>query len=124
MRLKQEVDVGAELNALAGGRVWTGSQALDLGLVDKLGGLNFAINEAVELAKLGDTDYSLIEVPSVPTPQELLEQTFGMGAPTKNLGLQDIVQLESEALNQLVESMDRLLNSQGIQARAPITGLK
>ncbi|HJA88915.1 MAG TPA: signal peptide peptidase SppA [Candidatus Parabacteroides intestinavium] len=39
------------------GRVWTGEQALERGLVDKLGGLDVAIEEAASLA--GVTDYSV-----------------------------------------------------------------
>lgn len=39
---------------LAGGRVWTGKQAVDYHLVDELGGLTQAIAKAKELAKQGD----------------------------------------------------------------------
>jgi protease-4 len=38
---------------LAEGRVWTGKEAYDLGLVDDLGGLSQAITVASELADLG-----------------------------------------------------------------------
>jgi len=50
-----------ELEPLAGGKVWTGSQALDRKLVDELGGLDAAIAKARTLAGLGDTA-PLIEV--------------------------------------------------------------
>ena len=40
------------------GRVWTGEQALERGLVDQLGGMDDAIKEAATLAEL--TDYSVI----------------------------------------------------------------
>lgn len=39
------------------GRVWTGEQALDRGLVDKLGGMDVAIEEAASLA--GVTAYTV-----------------------------------------------------------------
>lgn len=42
----------AEVAALAQGRVYTGLQAIDLGLVDTLGGLSTAIDKARELAGL------------------------------------------------------------------------
>ncbi|MDE2852665.1 MAG: signal peptide peptidase SppA [Chloroflexota bacterium] len=42
----------AEVNEIAGGRVWTGAQALEHGLVDELGNLQRAIDKARELAKL------------------------------------------------------------------------
>jgi protease-4 len=43
----------AAIDALAQGRVWTGQQALERGLVDQLGGLDAAIADAAGLAKLG-----------------------------------------------------------------------
>ena len=42
-----------EIDAIAQGRVWSGSQAKERGLVDKLGGLNDAIAAAASRAKLG-----------------------------------------------------------------------
>jgi protease IV len=41
------------IDAIAQGRVWTGQQALDRGLVDQLGGLGDAVAAAASLAKLG-----------------------------------------------------------------------
>jgi protease-4 len=43
-----------EVDAVGGGRVWTGRQALERGLVDELGGLDRAIAEARRLAGLRD----------------------------------------------------------------------
>jgi protease-4 len=41
------------INAIAQGRVWTGSQAQQRGLIDQLGGLDRAVQKAADLAKLG-----------------------------------------------------------------------
>lgn len=41
-----------EVNEVGGGRVWTGRQAMDHGLVDELGGVERAIDKARELAGL------------------------------------------------------------------------
>lgn len=41
-----------QLEAVAGGRVWSGKRAVEVGLVDKLGGLHAAVDEACALAKL------------------------------------------------------------------------
>lgn len=41
----------AQVDAIAQGRVWAGSEALKIGLVDKIGGLDDAIYEAAALAK-------------------------------------------------------------------------
>jgi protease-4 len=57
------------LDELAGGRVFTGKQALELGLVDKIGGLGDAIAHVAGEAKL--TDY---DVRVVPAPKNFLEQ--------------------------------------------------
>ena len=47
---------------IAQGRVWSGTAAKTLGLVDELGGLEAAIQAAVEAAKLGD-DWQIEEYP-------------------------------------------------------------
>ena len=44
-----------DLHARAQGRVWTGSQALEQGLVDALGGLEDAIDKAIELSEYDGT---------------------------------------------------------------------
>jgi protease-4 len=51
------LDVEA-VRRVAGGRVWTGQDALDVGLIDRLGGPQDAIERAAELAGLGD-DYAV-----------------------------------------------------------------
>jgi protease-4 len=57
------------LDDLAGGRVFTGKQALDLGLVDRIGGLGDAIDFIAGQAKLTDYDIRI-----VPAPKNFLEQ--------------------------------------------------
>ena len=42
----------AQVDAIAQGRVWTGSDAVKIGLVDKIGGLEDAIHEAAAIAKI------------------------------------------------------------------------
>lgn len=63
--------IQGELEPLAGGRVYTGQQALALGLVDELGGMSQAIDHAVELAKLGG-DFKLRLRPEPVTFFEML----------------------------------------------------
>ncbi|MBK7805554.1 MAG: signal peptide peptidase SppA [Saprospiraceae bacterium] len=48
---------------IAQGRVWTGKRAIEIGLVDELGGLDEAIAIAVE--KAGLTDYKTVEYPFI-----------------------------------------------------------
>lgn len=42
----------SQVDSIAQGRVWSGTEALKIGLVDKIGGLNDAIAEAAKIAKL------------------------------------------------------------------------
>lgn len=50
-----------EVDAVAQGRVWVGTQALELGLVDELGGLSEAVASAAEMASLEDYEQIYIE---------------------------------------------------------------
>jgi len=51
------------LQSLAGGRVWTGAQAKQIGLVDELGGLDKAIEMAADKAKLKPGSYKVAVYP-------------------------------------------------------------
>ena len=51
----------AQVNDIAQGRVWTGEQALKVKLVDKLGGLSDAIDQARKLANLDPRSHAQIE---------------------------------------------------------------
>lgn len=62
-----------DVKAIAEGRVWTGEQALKIGLVDKLGDLSDAISSAAELAEL--EKYSIGRYPApAPWYQGLLNE--------------------------------------------------
>jgi len=54
----------AQVDALGRGRVWTGPQAWQRGLVDKMGGLRHALDEARQLGGLPD-DAPIVELPSI-----------------------------------------------------------
>lgn len=63
------------VDAIGGGRVWTGAQALDNGLVDDLGGLHAAIEQARQLADLPqDTPVSVRQFKDKPIPAQLAER--------------------------------------------------
>ncbi|SEN36481.1 protease-4 [bacterium A37T11] len=60
-----------QVDQIGQGRVWTGSQALQIGLVDRLGNFNEAIKSAAKKAKL--KDYRIVSYPAIKDPiQELL----------------------------------------------------
>jgi protease-4 len=64
-----------KLKSLAGGRVYTGRQAKELGLVDELGTLEDAVAEAKKLAGLDKDADVKIEV--LPEPTNFFETLFG-----------------------------------------------
>jgi len=60
-----------QVDSMARGRVWTGDDALKLGLVDELGNLQNAIQTAAQMAGLGE-DYSIKNLPKMESPWELM----------------------------------------------------
>lgn len=59
----------AEVDAVAQGRVWVGSKALELGLVDKLGDFNDAVAAAAEKAGLQHYDVKIMQQELTPAEQ-------------------------------------------------------
>jgi len=67
----------SQIDAVARGRVWTGAQARECGLVDAVGGLHAAINDAAQRAKLGKPDaYRVRYVEDSSTPFERFFSRF------------------------------------------------
>jgi len=79
----------AQVDSIAQGRVWTGSEALKIGLVDKIGGLDDAIKEAAKLAKTSEyhtKDYpeyrknladALRELPLAQSKEKMIREELG-----------------------------------------------
>ena len=100
-----------ELDAIAQGRVWTGADALELGLVDVLGGLEDAIDIAAE--KAGLENYAIAEYPVAKNAmEELLTQLTGE---VKTRILQKELGVYYDSWQRLKE----LTAEQGILARLP-----
>jgi protease-4 len=66
----------AEVEAIAEGRVWTGAQAKELGLVDELGGFSRALQIARETAGVGPEEP--IELRPFPRPRGPLEEALDL----------------------------------------------
>ncbi len=65
-----------EIDSVGQGRVWSGSNALEIGLVDKLGGIDDAVQIAKRMAGL--EKFRIVELPEVPDPfEELVKQLTG-----------------------------------------------
>ncbi|OYT17537.1 MAG: signal peptide peptidase SppA [Bacteroidetes bacterium 4572_77] len=70
-----------DVDRIGQGRVWSGTQALEIGLVDELGSLDDAINKAAELAEL--TEYSIQSLPLQKDPiQQIIEDITGQSTST------------------------------------------
>jgi protease-4 len=68
--------IKGELEPLAGGRVYTGAQALENGLIDRLGGFADAIRHAAGEADLG-SDYEVRVFPKPRTIVDIFAEAFG-----------------------------------------------
>ena len=103
----------AMVDTIAQGRIWTGSRAIGLGLVDKLGGLQDAIDCAARMAKL--KDYRIKEYPE---PMSWWEKLFGG---YKNTAKTQAIQEEmGEQGFRIYTSMKKLKAiTAGSQARMP-----
>lgn len=67
------------IDAIAQGRVWTGTQAKELGLVDELGGLQHALSIAKARAKIDpEAEVELVIYPQRKSFYELVQAPFGM----------------------------------------------
>jgi protease-4 len=68
----------ARVHEVAQGRVWSGRQALERGLVDELGGLDVAVAKAAELGGVAG-EPSLVTFPKQQSLFEMLEEDLGQG---------------------------------------------
>ncbi len=94
-----------ELVKLAGGRIWTGRQAKENGLIDELGTLQDAIAAARELAHLpADKEPELLQLPkSKGFLDSLFEEMGGTRAPQMRLGVPRDLQRKLQGLNGLLQ---------------------
>jgi protease-4 len=100
------------VDSIGQGRVWTGLDALELGLVDELGGMEAAIAKAAEKAGLGD-QYKLTTLPEQKDPfQQIMEEMTGK---TKTR----ILEQELGQYYSYIEYLEQVKNMSGIQARLP-----
>jgi len=74
----------AQVNAVGQGRVWAGQQAIEKGLVDKMGGLREALAEARHLADL-PSDAPIVEYPVI--ERSLLEIALGLNKETQAMSI-------------------------------------
>lgn len=103
----------AQVDAIAQGRVWTGSEALKLGLVDKIGGLDDAITEAARLSKT--KNYSTKNYPEFEKDFDEFLENFPFARTRERFIKEEI----GEKNYRMIEQIKRAHNYKGIQARMP-----
>lgn len=102
---------------IAQGRVWSGIDAKQLGLVDEIGGLDDAIEYAVKEANLGD-DWKLEEYPRFQTLEERLIEEF-MGNSSAKTRQTDPLMAEFLKLKEDLAMLQAMNDPKGIYARLP-----
>jgi len=113
-----------EVDRIARGRVWSGQDAFELGLVDKLGGLDDAITSAAEAADLGE-DYAVRYLEKEPSFSErMLYQMLSRSADwlgpgeeaLRTAGIPPVRQSLLEFVRREVEMLSNLNDPNGIYA--------
>ena len=99
-----------EVDQIAGGRVWSGKRAVDIGLADQFGGLNDALDYVAQ--ELGQNNRMDLNVVVIPEPKTAFEQILSLIEGQAVLG-----QLARE--NAAVLDWIKPLNDAAVQAKRP-----
>ena len=105
------------VHEIAQGRVWSGQEALKLGLVDEIGGLDAAIRHAAKMAK-AENNFYVSGPEREPDPFKELLKNIGQGKPRK-LAKTGPVEALADAFKLQLERLSALNDPQGVYARLP-----
>ena len=103
-----------QVHEIAQGRVWTGQRAVELGLVDALGGMEEALATASRLAgiqKYRTTEYPKIKDPIQQLIESLTEEEDGFAA--------RLITREMGEYSDLYKYAQEIKSTKGVQARLP-----
>jgi protease IV len=101
----------AQVDSIGQGRVWSGTDAKRIGLVDDFGGLDLAIKTAAKLAKL--EKYRVTELPEQKDPFTMLMEEFG------NEGYSRFIKSELGDNYIYLNYIKEISQMKGVQARLP-----
>jgi len=113
---KERVATGRKMDttrvdSIAQGRVWTGTDAYRLGLVDGLGGLDRAVEAASSLAKLDD--YNVVTYPEPIDKFEMMMKRF-KGASISEAAVKEIMQSNNMGSDyEYIKDIKKLRNMNG-----------
>jgi protease-4 len=101
----------ADVDSVGQGRVWSGSDALELGLIDQFGGLQDAIKLAAEMAQV--TEYNIWSLPAQKDPvQQIIDELTGNVSAVR-------MEKELGEYYQYYQYLKQIKEMNGIQARLP-----
>jgi len=104
-----------QVRAIAGGRVWTGQQALERGLVDHLGGFQVAVSRARALAGIeDDARVTLRYYPAEQNPFEAFGRLFGASSES----VEALVRLNSVLSDPRTQRAIEALREEDVNVRA------
>lgn len=101
------------VDSIAQGRVWTGTDALKIGLVDKIGGMDDALKEAAKLANIKE-----FKTADFPSYEKKFGDLFG-GMPFMKSKESFIKEEVGEENYQMIEQIRRMSAQKGMQALLP-----
>jgi protease IV len=104
-----------QVDAIGQGRVWAGSDALKLGLVDKIGGLDDALTYASNLVKI--KEYKTVDYPKY--EKEFKDLFSGAGLPFMKSRENLIKEEIGEDNYRIIEQIKRVNKQKGVQASMP-----
>ena len=101
----------ADVDSIGQGRVWSGEDALEIGLVDKLGGIDDAIEIAANMAEV--ENYRVVEYPKKQDPiEKMIQDLTGQGE-------EAFLQRRLGTHYKYIKDVEELMNMEGVQARLP-----
>ncbi len=101
----------AQVDAIGQGRVWSGQDALKIGLVDKIGGMDDALKEAAKLGKT--TKYRTKNYPEIDKEFGDILSQFGL-AQSKESIIKESIGVENY---EVLKHVKQMTSQKGIQAR-------
>jgi protease-4 len=104
----------SKVDSIGQGRVWTGTEALQIGLVDQLGSLEDAVEVAAELAEV--SDYRTTDYPRYKTDFKDSFKPFSFVKLSKEEILKEELGVENYTIYKNLKHFSQL---KGIQARMP-----
>jgi protease IV len=101
----------SQVDSIGQGRVWSGTDAREIGLIDEFGGLKDAIKLAAELAQV--SDYNLMSLPAQKDPfQQIIDELTGNVSAGR-------IESELGEYYTYYQYLKQIKEVQGIQARLP-----